>query len=296
MTTTTRHPVVAGVDGSVWALDAVRWAAREATRRDASLHLFHVCVLPPLGPHVAAGTELRITEALVEQGYGWLREAKAAARDAAGEVEIRTQLRVGAAAGALIAESAQAMMLVLGSHGLGGFAGMLVGSVARGVAAHGRCPVVVVRGDQPPADGPVVVGVDSSTVCDAAIAFAFDEASLRGVPLVAVHTWLDESVGETWSVLPFDIDWDVVAAEERRLLAAKLTGWQEKYPGVEVRQEVVRGRPVPGLLAWAGGAQLIVVGARGRGALTGVGLGSTSQNLLHHSTCPVAVVHPGNGG
>lgn len=295
MTATTRRPVLAGVDGSGPALAAVRWAAREAVRRDVPLHLFHVCVLPPLGPHMAAVTEIRVTEALMEQGYGWLREAKDAAWEIAGEIEVRTELRVGGAAGELIDESAHALMVVLGSHGLGGFQGMLVGSVARGVAAHGRCPVVVVRGDSPPEDGSVVVGVDGSTVSDQAVAFSFEEASLRGVPLVAVHTWLDESVGETWSVLPFDIDWDVVAAEERRLLAEKLAGWPEKYPDVEVRQEVVRGRPVRGLLARAEGAQLIVVGARGRRARLGAGLGSTSQDLLHHSGCPVAVVRSPRG-
>ncbi|WP_236790882.1 universal stress protein [Amycolatopsis sp. GM8] len=295
----TRDSILVGVDGSTSSLHATRWAAGEAAARHTTVHLFHACVLPALGPHTSAATEAGITEDLVQQGHRWLRQARAEAWHAAPGIDVRTELRVGLPVAELIEESAHARLVVLGSRGLGGFKGMLVGSVSSGVAAHGHCPVVVVRGrmpdDPPPASGPVVVGVDGSAVSDAAVAFAFEEAGLRGVPLVAVHTWVDVSVAETWSVLPFDIDWDAVAEEERGLLAERMAGWQEKYPEVEVRQEVVCDRPVRGLLASAEGAQLIVVGSRGRGTLTGMGLGSTSQALLHHSACPVAVVRPAAG-
>ena len=178
---------------------------------------------------------------------------------------------------------------MLGSRGLGGFRGMFVGSVSAAVCAHGHCPVVVVRGRLPGA-GPVVVGVDGSEAGEAALAFAFEEAACRQVPLVAVHTWVDTSVAETWSALPIDVDWAAVAEDERRLLAERMAGWQEKYPDVQVRQEVVRDRPVRGLLACAKEAQLVVVGSRGRHGFRGTGLGSTSQALLHHGECPVAVV------
>ncbi|GHF37553.1 nucleotide-binding universal stress UspA family protein [Amycolatopsis bartoniae] len=292
--TTARRAVLAGVDGSVSALHATRWAAREAGQRHAPLHLLHACALPPLGPHADTGTEAGLLEALVEQGHRWLRQAKAEARDTGGEVKLRTELRVGPAAAELVEESAYALVVVLGSRGLGGFRGMLAGSVSSGVCAHAHGPVVVVRGrlpgKPPPEDGPVVVGVDGSEAGDTAVAFAFEEAAHRRVPLVAVHTWVDLSVAETWSALPFDIDWGAVADDERRLLAERMAGWREKYPDVPVRQEVVRDRPVRGLLACAEEAQLIVVGSRGRHVPRGMGLGSTSQALLHHSGCPVAVV------
>ncbi|HKS49854.1 MAG TPA: universal stress protein [Amycolatopsis sp.] len=269
--------ILVGVDGSPSSLHAVRWAATEAVRRRVPVRLLSVCP----------------ADAQVEQGHQVLRAAESLAREAAPGAEVRQELRVGLAAALLIEESAAAGLVVLGSRGLGGFAGMLVGSVSSGVAAHGRCPVVVVRGrtleDPPPAGGPIVVGVDGSAVSDAAVEFAFDEARLRGVPLVAVHTWTDMSAGETWSVLPLDIDYEAVAKDEERLLAERMTSWRQKYPDVEVSAQVVRDRPVRGLLAAAEQAQLIVVGSRGRTALTGIGLGSTSQALLHHSTCPVAV-------
>ncbi|HET6504365.1 MAG TPA: universal stress protein [Amycolatopsis sp.] len=294
--TAAHHWILAGVDGSRSALDATRWAAREAARRHAPLRLFHACVLPPSAPRVPCALPGGAVEALVDYGHALLRDAERVALEAESGIEVERELRVGNAAGGLIESSGAARLVVLGSRGLGGFEGMLVGSVPAGVSAHGHCPVVVVRGrtpeDPPPRTGPVVVGVDGSPVSDSAVEFAFDAASLRGVPLVAVHTWTDMSAGETWSVLPFDIDYEAVAEDERRLLAERLAGWHEKYPDVEVRQRVLRDRPVHGLLEAAADARLVVVGSRGRTALKGVGLGSTSQALLHHSACPVAVVRP----
>ncbi|AIJ23147.1 universal stress protein [Amycolatopsis methanolica] len=256
--------VLACVDGSARALDAVRWAARDAALRKRPLRLIHV---------------------------GENADCLAAAEDAAAVpgVEIRSGTRTGHPAERLIEESATASVVVLGSHGLGGFPGMLLGSVAGALAAYAHCPVVVVRG-APPEDAPVAAGIDASPGGDAALAFALDEANLRRVPLLAVHTWTDMTMGETWSVLPIDADYGAVAEDERRLLAERLAGWREKYPDVDLRPVVVRDRPVRGLLTAGPDAQLIVVGSRGRADFGGVGLGSTSQALLHHGPCPVAVV------
>lgn len=295
--TVAHHSLLIGVDGSASALHAVRWAAREAEWRHMPIRLLHACVLPPAPSHFRSLVTGSVVKTLMEQGDQWLRQAERAVYDFAPLVEVHREVRIGGAAGLLIDESRSARLVVLGSRGLGGFKEMLVGSVAVGVAAHGHCPVIVVRGrtpdDPPPERGPVVVGVDGSPVSDAAVAFAFDEACLRGVPLIAVHTWTDLTMGETWSPLEFDVDLDEVADGERRLLAEKMTGWREKYPDVEVRRHVVRDRPLRGLLKEAEGAQLLVVGSRGRGGCnTEMGLGSTSQALLYHSTCTVAVVRP----
>lgn len=265
-----QKPVIAGVDGSSSALGAVRWAAREAALRKRPLRLVHVG---------NAG----------EDASRRLSEAGEQALASAPGVDVRSAVCAGAAAEHLITESETASMVVLGSHGLGGFPGMLVGSVAGALAAHGRCPVVVVRGTAPQ-DAPVVAGIDASPSGDAALAFALEEANLRRVPVLAVHTWTDMTMGETWSVLPIDADYEGVAEDERRLLAERLAGWREKYPDVDVRPVVLRDRPVRGLLDAGRDAQLIVVGSRGRGDFGAVGLGSTSQPLLHHSPCPVAVV------
>ena len=287
------YPVVVGVDGSESALHATRWAAREAERRDAPLRLVHVCHLMPVRHPRQIPPPADYQAAVLEQGRHWLTEASEAARHAVPGLAVVTDLRSGIAADVLVAESRAARLMVLGSRGLGGFTTLLVGSVAVALSAHGHCPVVVMhsatREGAPPVDGPVVVGVDGSELSDAALTFAFEEAAAREVPLVAVHTWLDVNAAGAWAVLPGTIDWDWVQQEEEKLLAERLVAWREKFPHVEVRPLVVRDRPDRALLEHAAGAQLLVVGSRGRGTFTGMGLGSVSQTLLHHAECPVAV-------
>jgi nucleotide-binding universal stress UspA family protein len=288
---TTASPIVVGVDGSDSALNAVRWAAREAELRNAPLRLVHVCTVVPPGYVDLAGHD----DVIVDRCRQCLCQAADAARAVADPVEIVTELRAGVIAKGLIDESAGTRMVVLGSRGLGGFAELLVGPIAVTVAAHAHSPVVVVRppGEQvSPRTGPVVVGVDGSATSEAAMAFAFEAAAIRGVPLLAVHTWLDVDSAETWVALPSHVDWAAVQAEAERLLADRLAAWQEKYPTVEVRPIVEKDRPARALLAHATDAQLIVAGSRGRGAWTGLSLGSVSQSLLHRAPCPVAVVRP----
>jgi nucleotide-binding universal stress UspA family protein len=284
--------VVVGVDGSWSALKAVRWAAREAERRDALLRLVHVCHLVPVRHPRQIAPPLEYHAAIVEEGRHWLTEADEAARRTVPGVAVITVLHDGTPADVLVTESSTAQLMVLGSRGLGGFASLLVGSVAVALSAHGHCPVVVMRSssvDESPEEGPVVVGVDGSELSDAALTFAFEAAAARDVPLVAVHTWQDVHLAGAWTLLPGTIDWDWLQSEEEDRLDERIAGWREKYPHVELRSLVVRDRPARALLEHAAGAQLIVVGSRGHGAFTGMGLGSVSQTLLHHAECPVAV-------
>jgi nucleotide-binding universal stress UspA family protein len=121
---------------------------------------------------------------------------------------------------------------------------------------------------------------------------AFEEASLRGADLVAVHTWTEFTSDTEYAYArQFTGDWDDVEADEREKLAVGLAGWQEKYPDVTVRQVVTRDRPVRCLLEHAADAQLVVVGSRGHGGFAGMLLGSTSQALIYHAPCPLLVVH-----
>jgi nucleotide-binding universal stress UspA family protein len=288
-----QHPIVVGVDGSTSALQAVRWAAREAARRDAPLRLVHVCFLMPVRHPRQVAPPPEYHDALLEQGRHWLNQATEMARTVAPDVALSTDLRDGLAADVLVKESKAAQLVALGSRGLGGFRGLLVGSVSVALSAHAYCPVVVMHGPSgdgaPPESGPVVVGVDGSPLSDAAIEFAFSAASSRGVPLVAVHSWMDVDMAGAWAGLPNTIDWEFIGAGEARVLDESLAGWVDKFPGIEVHKVVERDRPQRALLTAAAGAQLVVVGTRGRGALTGLGLGSVSQSLLHHAECPVAV-------
>lgn len=287
----TRRPVVVGVDGSASSARAVRWAAREAGRRGVPLELVHVWTPVPVGvPHAAALGPYE--DGLIEQGNRWLADAAAAADEVAPGVETSSRLAGGSAAGQLIGRSAAADLVVLGSRGLGGFTGLVVGSIAVAVATHGHCPVVVVRGageDDPPEEGPVVVGVDGSPNSQAATELAFQAADARDAPLVAVRAWSDAPMATTWAPATA---WEPIQAAELEQLDEWLAPYRTRYPDVRVEPVVVRDAPTRALLERAEGARLVVVGSRGRGGFRGLLLGSTSQALIYHAACPVAVVPP----
>ncbi|MCE7000675.1 universal stress protein [Saccharothrix sp. S26] len=282
-------PIVVGVDGSESALTAVRWAAEEAARHRVPLRLVHAYELPGRGypEMLVSGREVR--EAFEEQGRAWLETAASSVRDLVPEV--RTSVVVAQPAAAMVDASREARLVVLGSQGLGAFLGMLVGSVAVSVAAHGRSPVVVVRGPYP-ATGPVVLGVDGSPAGEAAIALAFEEASVRAAALVALMAWTPLLAGTPYADT-IRVQWQDMEEQQRQLLAQRLAGWQEKYPDVAVDRRVVRERAAKALIDASRDAQLLVVGSRGRGGFAGLLLGSTSQALVHHASCPLAVVRPG---
>lgn len=284
--------VVVGVDGSEHALRAVRWAAAEAALRRLPLRLVNafgweadrVVGQPALGD--------RYREVLLERAREGLAGAAALARREAPGVEVDTEVVVGFPIGVLGAEARAARLVVVGDRGLNRLEGLLAGSVAVALAAHGACPVVIVRGADrgaTAAQAPVVVGVDGSPVSEAAIAFAHEEAVLRGAPLVAVHAWSDVVLDPALAPL---LDLDAVETDERQLLAERLAGWSDKHPDVPVEQVVVREHPARALLDQAVRAQLLVVGSRGRGELAGLALGSVSNAVVHRAACPVAVVRP----
>lgn len=259
---TANRPVLAGVDASEPSYAAVRWAAREAGRRDTTLRLVHACIFEgtPAYEH---------EELLLEHIYRWLHRAAAIAREETAAVRVQTAVRLGLAADVLLEESADAALVVLGSHGLGGLRGALIGSVALRVAAEAPCPVVVVPGHQPTRAGPVVAGIDRSASSEHALRFAFEEAAATRAPVLVVHAGAGDAG-----------------------LAARVAGWRRKYPDLEVRTRVVPERePARALQHAAPDARLIVVGTRGRGPVAGGILGSTGNTLLAHAACPVAVVH-----
>jgi nucleotide-binding universal stress UspA family protein len=284
-------PIVVGVDGSSSALAAVKWAADECARHHVPLRLVHGYSLPVRGYPEIIMTGNEIRKAIEDQAQDWLAEAVAAARAAAPEVEVTTEVLNDSGTHLLIQESRDARLMVLGSQGLGNVTGLLVGSTALALAAHAKCPTVVVRGTSLP-DGPVVVGVDGSPTSEAALAFAFEAASMRGCPLTAIMCWQDFMVESAYSASRFTVDWGQVEGEEQRLLAQRLAGWQEKYPDVAVHRVVLRDRPVRALMRYGAEAQLVVVGSHGHGGFAGMLLGSTSQALVYNAPCPLAIVRP----
>ena len=268
--------IVMGYDGSAEAQEALGWAAEEARRERRPLRIVHV--------------------GLGQGGSRALTEGVERARAEAPDVEITSSLELrDSVPGTLVAVSTDARMLVVGARGLGGFAGLLLGSVSTAVAAHARCPVVVVRRrpgrSAVPLARPVVVGVDGSRTSIRAVDLAFDQASRLEAPLTAVHAWeMPALLGPTPAWTPEEIADRLVS--EKALLAESLAGHCDRYPDVEVRSTVRLGGAAEVVLAAAGDAQLVVLGSRGRGGFAGLLLGSVSHAVVHHATCPVAIVHP----
>jgi len=288
------RPVVVGVDGSGSAYRAVEWAAAEAARRGAELRLVRAFSWTTSERPIRDGGRVaQYRDQLLKIARGQVARAARIAADVRPEVETTTQVAVGAPIEVLGSEARRAQLLVLGDRGLGGLAGLLLGSVAVGLAAHAACPVVIVRGDRAGTgneESPVVVGIDDSPISEAALAFAFEAAAARGVGLVVVHAWSPTAIDDALAPV---MDWDAATAEEDALLAERLTGWEQKHPEVAVRRTVVRDGAVRALVAASREAQLVVVGSRGRGNATGLLLGSVSHGVLHASHCPVAIVRPG---
>lgn len=288
--------IVAGIDGSRSARTAAMWAAGEARRRGLPLRLVHVYSVPAASMPGVLPPREAIRTGFENQGLEWLSEAREEVLGRYPDLVVETAAREGSPVPALVEESLGATMLVLGSRGLGGFTGMLVGSTAVALAHHGHCPVVVARGKQPdgevPEDGPIVVGTDGSPSGAAALAFAFAEAKLQGTELTVVRTWSE--LLDHGAIRPhfLDVDPAEIEAAEREAAEAQVAPWREKYPDVAVEVVVGKGRPVRTLLDFGAKARLLVVGSRGRGGFQGMLLGSTSQALVAHSECPVAVIRP----
>ncbi|MBB2910814.1 nucleotide-binding universal stress UspA family protein [Streptosporangium becharense] len=279
--------IVVGVDGSPAGLAAAGWAAREAGVRGTSLRVVHVMPAWPLETP-EDGRYASVAKWMRDGATSMVTDALERARRENPRVEAESRLLPGDPRSALIEAAGDAELLVVGSHGLGGFRGMLLGSVALGVSGQARCPVVVVRDVPERPDGEVVVGVDGSPAGADALAFAFAEASLRGTGLRAIHAWERPGVGGPLPPPPVG----ETAEEERRVLAEALAGWGERYPDVKVVEQSEEGHPVDALRDASTRAGLLVVGSRGRGGLAGLVLGSVSHSMLHHAACPLVVVPP----
>jgi nucleotide-binding universal stress UspA family protein len=289
-----RLPVVVGVDESSGSDQAVEWAAEEARSRAVGLRL--ICAYG--GEFGYAGLTLfgnfPVPDLIHASKATAELLAKAAARvgELAPDVDVTAEAVEDDAAHALVEESANASLVVLGTRHRGGTGSVVLGSVSSAVAAHAVCPVVVLRGPAGLAaeHAEVVVGVDGRPSSETVLAFAFDYASRRSVPLRAVLCWHPDRLAEMkWRAQ------QPAPAEAEAWLSEALAGWRERYPDVTVHSGVERKHPVEGLVEASNGQDLLVVGSRGRHGLAGALLGSVSQGVLHHANCPVAVVHSAPG-
>ena len=275
--TGTRYGIVAGYDGSPGAAQALRWAAREAWARGAELTVS----LAWTPDHMKLPTESDLCDLARQHGREILTRGLPYAESVLGPGRVHADLAAGSAPGVLCEHSRDADMVVVGSRGHGELPGVRLGSVAWQDAGHASGRVVVVRSAWRPANrppGPVVLGADGSPAGQAAITFAFEEAELRDVPLVAVCSMAD-APGRLGGSRQLEEDFDQMVATEAK-----------EHPEVSVVRHVLAGAPRAALLTASASAQLLVVGARGRGGLEQMSLGSIAQAVLQYAPCPVGVV------
>lgn len=283
--TTAPGGVLVAVDGSEASERSLVWATREAARRGVPLTIVHCYYWPSsgLGAMEAIGF---LMDGLAKDSADILTAAEATANRTAPDVEVSVESHLGAPVATIVDLSSRFDLVVVGSRGLGGFKGMLLGSVSTGVVANALCAVVVVRGEAGADDdeAPVVVGVDASQSGQAALAEAFAAAERQSCALVAVHAWQAPSVRVTAEQVE---EWQRSAAAD---VEAQIAPLAASHPSVSVETVTYRDRPAAALLARAQTARLLVVGTRGRSEFTGMLLGSTSRALVQHSPCPVMVV------
>lgn len=281
------RPIVVGVDGSKAAQAAARFAAEQARARDTSLLLVHALTWPFEG----ASGERELVDGLHSGAETLLRDVAASLTGILPAERIGWRVEQGDPVAALSADSSDAQALVVGGRGIGGMAGLIVGSTATGIVSAARCPVVVLPDDSSVLVSErrsVVVGVGGRGGEEDVLAFAFAEAAGRGTDLVAVHAWQDAALDTAIrSVSPL-VDWAGIATDEERVLSEALAGWREKEPDVVVREVVVRDRTASALVAVSLTAQLLVVGRLPHSPLGR--LGSATHGVLHRAGCPVAVV------
>ncbi|HLS39376.1 MAG TPA: universal stress protein [Ornithinicoccus sp.] len=288
--------VVVGYDGSEHGQAALDWAAAYAASVGRVLVVLNAAdqisyaydhaigLWTPESAHAAAA---QVAELGVER-----------ARAEYPDLDVRAAASLTSGALALEEASATASLVVVGTRGRGRVLGTLLGSTAFAVSTHAKCPVVVVTRAGSPMPGPehgIVVGVDGSEFAMHAVDAAIGLASEADAPLSVVAAW-EVPPPDPYGHPPtgFDRYADAVAAREKQATVAAeraVAHVKEKAPGLTVRSSVVEGRAETVLAGAASQAALLVVGARGRGDLKALLLGSTSRAVLQHAPCPVYVVH-----
>ncbi|HEX9831679.1 MAG TPA: universal stress protein [Mycobacterium sp.] len=285
-----QYGILLGVDGSPESEAAVRWASTEAIMRKRPLTLMHA-IPPVVVSWPVAYLESSFAESQETNAREVIEQAQKTIQASAGSSQppiVHTELRPIDAASALVSASRDAYITVAGSRGRGALGRAMLGSVSSGLVHHGHGPIAIIHAEEsqaPDITSPVLLGIDGSSASEDATALAFDEASRRGVGLVALHAWSDVGV---FPVL--GMDWHQYEDEGHAVLAERLAGWQERYPDVHVRRRIVCDQPARWLIDESQQAQLVVVGSHGRGGFTGMMLGSVSSKVARAAKVPVIIV------
>lgn len=282
-------PILVAYDASLDAQAALDWAIREA--RISDLPLLITFVRHDFVTRESSAATMSWSPAVVESlaPSGVEIVADGVARATAAGVVATSQILEGPTAAAIAEQSTEVAMIVIGSRGIGAIQGAFLGSVVPHVASHSHCPVIVVRAGGDPS-APVVVGVDGSAESLVTLGWAFEFADRHGLAVDVRYAYEIPIYPEIVPYIPPVELLTEVRASAERAVSDEAAQWSKRYPGVVVTTHAVQGHPARMLADASRQASLVVVGSHGRGGFTGMLLGSTSQTLLHHAHCTVAVI------
>ena len=313
------HTIIVGVDGSANSQCALQWAIKHAQLTASEIRLVAAYTVPGVNmsqadivyPADFDITIKRSVQQLVDDNARTVTDAS---------VPVSTVVFPGDASGALVENSKNADLAVIGARGRGGFAGRLLGSVALAMPAHALCPTVVIpstwperplperplpidlpvrssaartattesRDRRPDFTGEVVAAIDPFETDGPVLREAAQQARIYGLPLhlvgiTAAHVLSPEWMpSETHLVKMYD---EAVTSREDAVESLR-----EEFPEIEVRWSIFDAPATEVLISATYTAELIIMGSRGRGGFVSTILGSTSQAVLSHAVCPIRVV------
>ena len=281
-------PIVAATDGSEESLRAADWAAREAVLRGAPLRIVSAAGLLPRMVSSQGHSEYQtVSDHIRQDSDVALTTAAARAARVAPDLLIDTDHLDGAPAEAVTASGSGALMLVVGSRGVGAFTAMILGSVSRYAATHASSPVVVVRDEISATHRQVGIGISSVEGNAAALTFAFEEAALRKASLIALHAWhTPQSEVSRAGSEARPPGRDFLQAEATKQLEDLLADWHDKYPDVPVSHEVVHSHPGRALAGLSARTDLMVLGRHAAHH----GPGAVTHAVLNHAHGTIATV------
>ena len=285
--------ILVGVDGSPESLGAVDWAVARAARDGWRVHILCAYSLPSFTTASLDGGYAALDDTAVRSGaQAVVDEAVARAQDK--DVTVTGSLETGDPAGVLVDLSGEAALAVVGTRGGGGFADRLLGTVSSALPAHAHCPTVVVprhtEGAEYTPVRRIVVGVDGSESARKALRWAVHEAEAWEAELTAIAAVPMASGAGALAWLPAAVDREQVLADVRSGLDRAVADAVEGHPAVVVRRHALDGNAAELMAEFSTAVDLVVVGSRGRGGFSGLLLGSVSQGVLSHASCPVMVV------
>ncbi|HEY9311111.1 universal stress protein [Williamsia sp.] len=289
-------PVIVGIDGSEGALGAARWAADFAARSGSPLQLLHA--IPRLEWYFANAMVFSpesLAEELAADGNNKLDDAESAIREQHPGLTIDRRI-VNESVPSVFAETSEtARLIVVGSHWHSATSDLILGGHVIRIVNNAKCPVLVWRESEATRTGkplPVVVGIDESENSIRALRAAFSVATALGAPVTVAHMWeTGAAVGLGYGEGP--VDWNLMnllKADQETKMDELLAPLRKEFPGAHIHKVYTDSGPAKGLKEMSREAQLVVVGSRGHGKLTGAVLGSVSQSLIHHAECSVLVV------